>query len=178
MPPHTSRAIWDRQPERCYEQLKRPSRRPNPNHLPATSTDLCARRCSTTSPTDQGRLPPILLGSSFSIMPGGPTASCLSFADEVRAAGHVVHAPDLYDGKVFTDLTDGGRHSEQLGFELVIERGRLAAERPPKENVCAGFSRGAVPVTPTFNTCSPTPASPTTKRHRCVARATSAHLPR
>ena len=28
----------------------------------------------------------------------GRTAGCLSFADELRAAGHVVHAPDLYDG--------------------------------------------------------------------------------
>jgi dienelactone hydrolase len=34
----------------------------------------------------------------------GLTAGCLSFADELRAAGHVVHAPDLYDGKTFTQL--------------------------------------------------------------------------
>lgn len=27
----------------------------------------------------------------------GLTAGCLAFADELRAAGHVVHAPDLYD---------------------------------------------------------------------------------
>ena len=31
------------------------------------------------------------------------TAADLAFADELRAAGHVVHAPDLYDGKTFTD---------------------------------------------------------------------------
>jgi dienelactone hydrolase len=35
------------------------------------------------------------------------TAGCLSFADELRAAGHIVHAPDLYDGKTFAELGDG-----------------------------------------------------------------------
>jgi dienelactone hydrolase len=33
----------------------------------------------------------------------GLTAGCLSFADELRAAGHVVHAPDLYYGETFAD---------------------------------------------------------------------------
>ena len=28
----------------------------------------------------------------------GLTAGVLSFADEIRAAGHVVHTPDLYHG--------------------------------------------------------------------------------
>ena len=29
----------------------------------------------------------------------GQTLGFLTFADELRAAGHVVHAPDVYDGK-------------------------------------------------------------------------------
>jgi dienelactone hydrolase len=29
----------------------------------------------------------------------GLTPGCVSFADRLRAAGHVVHTPDLYDGK-------------------------------------------------------------------------------
>ena len=37
----------------------------------------------------------------------GQTAGFLAFADELRAAGHVVHAPDLYDGKTFAELDDG-----------------------------------------------------------------------
>ena len=45
-----------------------------------------------------------------------------------------MHAPDLYDGKVFTDFTDGVRHSEQIGFESIIERGRLAAESRPRKS--------------------------------------------
>lgn len=76
----------------------------------------------------------------------GLTAGCLSFADELRAAGHVVHAPDLYDGRVFTDLTEGVRYSEEVGFEAVLERGRLAAESLPKEVVYAGFSLGVMPA--------------------------------
>ncbi len=76
----------------------------------------------------------------------GLTAGCLSFADELRAAGHVVHAPDLYGGKTFTGLADGVEYSEQVGFETIIERGRLAAESLPNEIVYAGFSLGVVPA--------------------------------
>ena len=58
----------------------------------------------------------------------GLTAGCISFADDLRAAGHVVHTPDLYDGKSFTDLDDGVGYARQVGFGTIIERGRLAAE--------------------------------------------------
>jgi dienelactone hydrolase len=75
----------------------------------------------------------------------GLTAGCLSFAAELRAAGHVVHAPDLYEGKTFTELTDGVAYAEQLGFDTVVERGRLAADTLPNELVYAGFSLGVLP---------------------------------
>jgi dienelactone hydrolase len=76
----------------------------------------------------------------------GLTAGCLSFADELRAAGHLVHAPDLYDGKTFTELTDGVGNAEQVGFDAIIERGRLAAGGLPNEIVYAGFSLGVLPA--------------------------------
>ncbi len=76
----------------------------------------------------------------------GLTAGYLSFADELRAAGHVVHAPDLYDGKTFTELADGVRYAEQVGFDTIIERGRLAADGLPNEIVYAGFSLGVMPA--------------------------------
>ena len=76
----------------------------------------------------------------------GLTAGCLSFADELRAAGHVVHAPDLYEGKTFTELADGVGHAEQVGFDTIIERGRLAADSLPNEIVYAGFSLGVLPA--------------------------------
>jgi dienelactone hydrolase len=76
----------------------------------------------------------------------GLTPGCLSFADRLRAAGHVVHTPDLYDGKVFTDLDDGVGYAREVGFDTIGERGRLAAEGLPNEIVYAGFSLGAMPA--------------------------------
>jgi dienelactone hydrolase len=74
----------------------------------------------------------------------GLTAGCLSFADELRAAGHVVYAPDLYDGKTFTELADGVGYAKQVGFDTITERCRLAADSLPNEIVYAGFSLGAM----------------------------------
>jgi dienelactone hydrolase len=74
----------------------------------------------------------------------GLTPGCLSFADRLRAAGHVVHAPDLYDGKTFTDLTEGVGYAKQVGFDTILERGRLAADSLPNEIVYAGFSLGGM----------------------------------
>jgi dienelactone hydrolase len=76
----------------------------------------------------------------------GLTAGCLSFADALRAAGHLVHTPDLYDGRTFTTLADGLAHVEQVGFDTIIERGRLAADGVPTEIVYAGFSLGVMPA--------------------------------
>jgi dienelactone hydrolase len=76
----------------------------------------------------------------------GLTAGCLSFADELRAAGHVVHAPDLYEGNTFTDLEEGLGYARQVGFDTIAERGRLSAEDFPEDIVYAGFSLGAMPA--------------------------------
>ena len=76
----------------------------------------------------------------------GLTPGCHSFADKLRAAGHIVHVPDLYDGKTFKELSDGIAHAENMGFENVIERGRLIAEGLPNQIVYAGFSLGVMPA--------------------------------
>ncbi len=76
----------------------------------------------------------------------GLTAGCLAFAEELRAAGHVVHAPDLYDGKTFTELADGVGYAEQVGLDIIIERGRIAADGLPNAIVYAGFSLGVMPA--------------------------------
>jgi hypothetical protein len=36
------------------------------------------------------------------------------FADELREAGHTVHAPDLYVGKTFGDLDEGVAYAQQV----------------------------------------------------------------
>src|SRR6266480_4983420 len=76
----------------------------------------------------------------------GQTVGFLAFADELRAAGHVVHAPDLYDGKTFTDLGQGIGYAKKVGFATIGERGRRAANGLPNELVYAGFSLGAMPA--------------------------------
>ena len=76
----------------------------------------------------------------------GQTVGFLAFADELRAAGHVVHAPDLYDGKTFTDLDEGVGYAREVGFGTIAERGRRAADGLPDELVYGGFSLGALPA--------------------------------
>jgi dienelactone hydrolase len=76
----------------------------------------------------------------------GQTAGFLAFADELRRAGHAVHTPDLYDGRTFESIEDGLAYVEELGFEVIVERGFRAAEELPAELVYAGFSLGVVPA--------------------------------
>ena len=76
----------------------------------------------------------------------GQTPGFLAFADELRAAGHTVHAPDLYDGKTFATLDEGVGYAKQVGFDTIGERGRLAADGLPNELVYAGFSLGVMPA--------------------------------
>jgi dienelactone hydrolase len=76
----------------------------------------------------------------------GLTAGCLAFADDLRAAGHVVHTPDLYDGRTFTDLDEGVGYAKKVGFGKILERGVLAAETLPAGIVYAGFSLGVMPA--------------------------------
>ncbi len=76
----------------------------------------------------------------------GQTPGFLAFADTLRAAGHTVHAPDLYDGKTFADLDEGVGYAREVGFDTIGERGRLAAENLPHELVYAGFSLGVLPA--------------------------------
>ena len=76
----------------------------------------------------------------------GLTSGCLAFAEELRAAGHLVHTPDLYDRKTFTDRDEGMAYAREVGFDTIVERGRLASESLPSELVYGGFSLGAVPA--------------------------------
>jgi dienelactone hydrolase len=72
----------------------------------------------------------------------GLTPGVKTFAGELRAAGHVVHTPDLYDGQTFETTDEGVAHARELGFDTILERGRAAAEALPAELVYAGFSLG------------------------------------
>ena len=76
----------------------------------------------------------------------GLTGGVRDFADRLRAAGHHVTVPDLYDGATFSTLEDGVAYAERAGFDTIIERGRLAAGQGPDEIVYAGFSLGVLPA--------------------------------
>jgi dienelactone hydrolase len=74
----------------------------------------------------------------------GLTPGVLAFADDLRADGHTVHTPDLYDGKTFDDLDAGVGYARGVGFGTIMERGQAAAEDLPDELVYAGFSLGVM----------------------------------
>jgi dienelactone hydrolase len=76
----------------------------------------------------------------------GLTPGVLELAETLRTAGHTVHTPDLYDGRVFDDLDEGLAHVREVGFPAFAERGRVAAEALPPEVVHAGMSLGVVPA--------------------------------
>ncbi|PPK92207.1 dienelactone hydrolase [Kineococcus xinjiangensis] len=71
----------------------------------------------------------------------GLTAGVRAFADDVRAAGHVVHAPDLFEGRTFGTIDEGMAHARELG-DAVHERAGSVAAGLPESLVYAGFSMG------------------------------------
>ncbi len=76
----------------------------------------------------------------------GLTDGIRAFADRLRAAGHRITVPDLYGGATFATLEDGVAYAEKIGFDTVVERGRLAVEELPEDIVYAGFSLGVMPA--------------------------------
>jgi dienelactone hydrolase len=76
----------------------------------------------------------------------GLTPGVTAFAEELRRGGHVVHTPDVYDGRTFDTLEEGLDNAREIGFGEVFERGVRAVEGLPAELVYAGFSLGAMPA--------------------------------
>jgi dienelactone hydrolase len=76
----------------------------------------------------------------------GLTKGVAAFADELRAAGHTVHAPDLFDGRTFATIDEGMNHAREVGFGTLLERGVAVADELPAALVYAGFSFGAMPA--------------------------------
>lgn len=76
----------------------------------------------------------------------GLTPGVAAFADRLRAAGHLVHTPDLFDGRTFDSIEAGMGFVRELGFGEVMNRGERAAAGLPAGLVYAGFSLGVVPA--------------------------------
>jgi dienelactone hydrolase len=72
----------------------------------------------------------------------GLTPGVHAFADELRAAGHTVHTPDLFDGRTFGSIDEGMAFIKGVGFEELGKQGLRTADDLPNELVYAGFSFG------------------------------------
>ena len=76
----------------------------------------------------------------------GLTAGVRAFAGELRAAGHTVYTPDLFDGRTFQSIDEGLAYIGENGFDVMRERGVRLADELPTALVYAGFSFGVLPA--------------------------------
>ena len=76
----------------------------------------------------------------------GLTAGVHAFAEDLRDGGHVVHTPDLFDGRIFPSIEEGLAHIEKVGFDDLRKRGVRIADDLPSDLVYAGFSFGVLPA--------------------------------
>src|SRR5581483_7359786 len=74
----------------------------------------------------------------------GLTEGVQAFASELRQAGHTVHTPDLFEGKVFDTLEEGMAFAREAGFGSLAERGVAAAAEIGADTVYGGFSFGVM----------------------------------
>jgi dienelactone hydrolase len=69
----------------------------------------------------------------------GLTDGVLAFADDLRAGGHTVHVPDLYDGHTFATIEEGFAHQKGVDGDALVDA--VVADLP-EDLVYAGFSWG------------------------------------
>jgi dienelactone hydrolase len=74
----------------------------------------------------------------------GLTPGVRAFADELRAAGHTVHTPDLFDGRTFESIPEGMAFIQATGFDELQAWGVRTADDLPAELVYGGFSFGVM----------------------------------
>ncbi|WP_410568374.1 dienelactone hydrolase family protein [Amycolatopsis sp. cmx-4-61] len=67
----------------------------------------------------------------------------LGFADRLRAAGHRVTTPDLFDGRTASTLDDGFALKDAVGWETITRRAHDAVRDLPAKTVLVGVSMGA-----------------------------------
>ena len=81
----------------------------------------------------------VMFHSALGLRPG-----VIEAADRLRAAGHTVHTPDLFEGVApFDSVGPAMACVEQLGFPTLGARAAAAVSSLPANLVYAGFSLGA-----------------------------------
>lgn len=72
----------------------------------------------------------------------GLTDGVRAFAEELRAGGHTVHTPDLFEGELPESVEAGVAHMNSIGDEEMTRRADHAVADLPEGLVYAGFSAG------------------------------------
>jgi dienelactone hydrolase len=73
----------------------------------------------------------------------GLTDGVRAFAEQLRAGGHTVHTPDLFDGARPATIDAGVAHVQSVGDDELTGRADRAVSGLPADLVYAGFSWGA-----------------------------------
>jgi dienelactone hydrolase len=73
----------------------------------------------------------------------GLTDGVRAFAEELRAGGHTVHTPDLFEGELPPTIDDGIAYVQAIGQDVLGDRADQAVAGLPSDLVYAGFSLGA-----------------------------------
>ncbi|MEU9046497.1 MULTISPECIES: dienelactone hydrolase family protein [unclassified Kitasatospora] len=81
----------------------------------------------------------VLFHSAYGLRPAVHAA-----ADRLRAAGHTVHTPDLFDGRTFDSVEEAQEFQEEIGGRDELLKRAVTAAAPVSEGglVYAGFSLG------------------------------------
>ncbi|NHA68820.1 dienelactone hydrolase family protein [Phycicoccus flavus] len=77
----------------------------------------------------------------------GRTPGVLALADALRAGGHTVEVPDLFEGRTFGSIEDGFAHTKSVGFDTVRAPALAAADDLAPGFVVAGVSFGVMAAT-------------------------------
>lgn len=80
----------------------------------------------------------VLLHSAIGLTPG-----TLEWVERLREEGHTVHAPDLFDGRVFDSIEAGVELVDSVGLLGWVEKAAAATAHVEGPRVYAGFSMGA-----------------------------------
>jgi dienelactone hydrolase len=110
------------------------------SHVPDSTHRRWQRPRIVRNPSYRGVMADVLLFHHIL----GLTPGVVAFADELRAAGHTVHTPDLYDGRTFASIEGGAGYAQGDGAPDLEALADEVAAALPEGLVYAGFSSGVM----------------------------------
>ncbi|WP_167131465.1 dienelactone hydrolase family protein [Paramicrobacterium chengjingii] len=73
----------------------------------------------------------------------GRTAALEQIAERLRDAGHLVHVPDLFDGRTFDSIDEGIAFAESIDNDALLGTATAEVQSLPNDIVYLGFSLGS-----------------------------------